>query len=49
MIIRIIASSQSIELDDTRNLRAFAVRIEGDFGDPAVLAGLAAPGSSPFC
>ena len=42
MIIRIIASSQSIELDDAGNFRAFAVRIEGAFGDPAVLDGLLA-------
>jgi hypothetical protein len=40
VIIRIIASSQSIELDVVRNFKAFAVRIEGAFGDPAVLAGL---------
>jgi hypothetical protein len=29
MIIRIIASSRSIEIDDPRNFRAFSVRIEG--------------------
>jgi hypothetical protein len=29
MIIRIIASSRSIEIDDRRNFRAFLVRIEG--------------------
>lgn len=40
MIIRIIASSQSVEIDDIRNFRAFAVRMEGPFGDPAVAAGL---------
>jgi hypothetical protein len=40
VIIRIISSSQSIELDDASNFKAFAVRIEGAFGDPAVLAGL---------
>ena len=29
MIIRIIASSRSVEIDDPRNFRAFSVRIEG--------------------
>jgi len=29
MIIRIIASSRSIEIDDRRNFQAFSVRIEG--------------------
>jgi predicted transcriptional regulator len=29
MIIRLIASSGSIEIDDPRNFRAFSVRIEG--------------------
>jgi predicted transcriptional regulator len=29
MIIRIIASSRSVEIDDPRNFRAFPVRIEG--------------------
>lgn len=29
MIIRIIASSRSMEIDDRRNFRAFSVRIEG--------------------
>jgi hypothetical protein len=42
MIIRIIASSQSLELDDASNFKGFTVRIEGAFGDPAVLAGLLA-------
>ena len=40
MIIRIVASSRSIELDEPRNFRAFAVRMEGAFDDPAVQAGL---------
>jgi hypothetical protein len=40
MIIRVIASSRSIELDDAQNFRAFAVRIEGPFDDPAVQAEL---------
>jgi len=31
MLIRIIAATRSIELEDTRNFRAFAVRIEGKF------------------
>jgi hypothetical protein len=34
MIIRIIAASRSIELDDPHNFRAFAVRMEGSFDDP---------------
>jgi hypothetical protein len=34
MIIRIIAASRSIELDDPRNFRAFAVRMEGSFDEP---------------
>jgi predicted transcriptional regulator len=29
MIIRLIASSRSVEIDDPRNFRAFSVRIEG--------------------
>jgi hypothetical protein len=33
MIIRIIAASRSIELDDPGNFRAFAVRMEGSFDD----------------
>jgi hypothetical protein len=36
MIVRIIAARRSIELEDTRNFRAFAVRIEGTFEDQAV-------------
>jgi hypothetical protein len=40
MLIRIIASSRSIEIDDARNFRAFAVRVEGPFDDPAVQAEL---------
>ena len=39
MIIRIIASSRSVEIDDARNFRAFSVRIEGPM-DPAVQAEL---------
>ena len=35
MIIRIIAASRSIELEDARNFRAFAVRIEGAFDSQA--------------
>ena len=35
MIIRIIASSHSIELDDVNNFKAFSVRMEGSFDDPA--------------
>jgi hypothetical protein len=37
MLIRIIAASRSIELEDARNFRAFAVRIEGPFENQAVL------------
>jgi predicted transcriptional regulator len=40
MIIRIVASSRSIEIDDPKNFKAFAVRIEGSFDDPAVVASL---------
>ena len=40
MMIRIVASSRSIEIDDSRNFKAFSVRIEGVFDDPAVLAEL---------
>ena len=35
MIIRLIASSRSVEIDDPGNFRAFAVRIEGAM-DPAL-------------
>jgi hypothetical protein len=37
VIIRIIASSERIEIDDVRNFRAFSVRVEGTFDDPATL------------
>jgi hypothetical protein len=40
MLIRIVALSRSIEIDDADNFRAFAVRIEGPFDDPAVQAEL---------
>ena len=40
MIIRISAPSQTIEIDDARNFKAFSVRIEGSFDDPAVEAEL---------
>jgi hypothetical protein len=40
MIIRIIASSRAIEIDDADNFKAFAVRIEGSFADPAAQAAL---------
>jgi len=39
MIIRIIASCRSVEIDDAKNFRAFSVRIEGSM-DPAVQAEL---------
>lgn len=35
MLIRIIAASRTIELQDTRNFRAFSVRIEGPFESQA--------------
>jgi hypothetical protein len=35
MLIRIIAADHSIELEDARNFRAFAVRIEGKFENQA--------------
>jgi hypothetical protein len=40
MIIRISAPSHSIEIDDARNFKAFSVRIEGSFDDPAAQAEL---------
>jgi hypothetical protein len=40
MMIRIVASSRSIEIDDAHNFKAFAVRIEGPFEDPAIQAEL---------
>jgi hypothetical protein len=40
MIIRIIAADRQAEIDDTRNFRAFSVRIEGPFDDPALQAEL---------
>jgi hypothetical protein len=40
MIIRISAPSKTIEIDDARNFKAFSVRIEGSFDDPAVEAEL---------
>ena len=40
MIIRVIASSGSIEIDEPHNFRAFSVRIEGAFDAPAAEAAL---------
>jgi predicted transcriptional regulator len=40
MIIRISARNHLIEIDDPRNFKAFSVRIEGSFDDPAVQAEL---------
>jgi predicted transcriptional regulator len=40
MIIRIIASTHSIEIDDAGNFKAFAVRMEGPFDDHAKAAEL---------
>lgn len=40
MIIRVIASSRTIEIDDAGNFKAFALRMEGPFDDPAVRAEL---------
>jgi predicted transcriptional regulator len=39
MIIRLIAASRSIEIDDPKNFRAFSLRIEGGL-DPAAQAEL---------
>ena len=40
MMIRIIASQRSVEIDDPANFRAFSVRIEGAFDAPAAEAAL---------
>jgi hypothetical protein len=40
MMIRIIASHRSVEIDEPANFRTFSVRIEGRFDDPAVEAEL---------
>jgi predicted transcriptional regulator len=40
MIIRITARNRSIEIDEPRNFKAFLLRIEGQFDDPAVRAEL---------
>ena len=40
MIIRIIAAGRQVEIDDARNFKAFSVRIEGPFDDPALQAEL---------
>ena len=40
MMIRIIALHRSIEIDEPDNFRAFSVRIEGPFEDPAAEAEL---------
>jgi predicted transcriptional regulator len=39
MIIRLVASSRSIVIDDPQNFRAFSVRVEGSM-DPALQAEL---------
>ena len=39
MIIRVIATSRSVEIDDAKNFKAFSVRIEGSM-NPAVQAEL---------
>lgn len=39
-MIRIIAANRSVEIDDAKNFKAFSVRIEGRFDDPAVEAEL---------
>jgi predicted transcriptional regulator len=44
MIIRVIASSRSVEIDDVRNFKAFSLRIEGSMGPAAqaeLLSGVA--------
>ena len=40
MIIRIIAADRQVEIDDARNFKAFSVRVEGSFDDPALQAEL---------
>jgi hypothetical protein len=40
MIIRIVAQTRSVEIDDPRNFKAFSVRIAGRFDDPAAQAEL---------
>jgi hypothetical protein len=40
MIIRITAADRQVAIDDARNFRAFSVRIEGPFDDPALQAEL---------
>jgi len=40
MMIRIIAANRSIEIDQPDNFKAFSVRIEGRFDDPAIEAEL---------
>jgi hypothetical protein len=40
MMIRIIASNRSVEIDDPGNFRSFSVRIDGRFDDPALQAAL---------
>jgi hypothetical protein len=40
MIIRIIAAGRRVEIDDARNFKAFSVRLEGPFDDPALQAEL---------
>jgi hypothetical protein len=40
MMIRIIAASRAIEIDEPGNFKAFALRMEGSFDDPAVAAEL---------
>jgi hypothetical protein len=40
MIIRIVASSRSVAIDEPQNFKAFSVRIVGCFDDPAAQAEL---------
>ncbi len=40
MMIRIIASRRSVEIDEPDNFRTFSARIEGRFDDPAIEAEL---------
>lgn len=37
MIIHVIATNRSVELEDAQNFRAFAIRIEGTLADAAEL------------
>ena len=40
MMIRMVAAQRSIEIDEPENFKAFSLRIEGRFDDPAIEAEL---------